>query len=132
MGIHVERLGQEPIVVLTYTEPTDRLHEEMEAAADEVADLMAGVDAYYRISDFSHTDMNFSTMMLKLAHETEGRRGSVTDPNAVPIFVGEHDLIAFAIEALMQEQYGYTDVAECATVDEAIGYARRADRIPTG
>jgi hypothetical protein len=125
MPYKISRLGQEPIIVTTLTDPIDWARDIKQTTA-QVAALAAEIDGEgFRITDLTKTDVTFSEMMMGLSAVLRSEGGWLSTPDMRPIVVTRQELgrefQAFAAE---QKQYGKLHIELFSTLDEAIAYAR--------
>ncbi|MBN1563451.1 MAG: hypothetical protein JXA10_06420, partial [Anaerolineae bacterium] len=102
MSIHVQRINEEPIIVITYQDPIS-IPEDPAKALEASASLKQAVGGpVCRILDFSQVKLNFSDMMLGMAYEKD-QEGGTYDPNVANIFVGSDELVKFGVESMAHQ-----------------------------
>ena len=128
MNSAIELLPDSPIVVVSL-QPHADIDREVHEIAAGVADLLDEVGGpLIVIHDFSAFDISFSDMVQKLASESQGLPGSLSDERVIPMFVGRSAMVELGAQSFAQRQYGDTVVLLFAGLDDAIDYARRMVR----
>ncbi|NDJ54669.1 MAG: hypothetical protein GYB68_16500 [Chloroflexi bacterium] len=120
MHPNVEKLPDEPIIIVTVTESSDV--ESVAAACDAIIGDKLG--PFYRINDFSAFSFTFSGLMVGMAAETTRLPGSLSDPRIKPVFVGTSDMVKLGSQAGRQEQYGELAILLFATLEDALQHIR--------
>jgi hypothetical protein len=125
MPYEVRRLGEEPIIVTTLTDPIDWARDIKQTTA-QVAALVAEIDGEgFRITDLTRTNVTFSELMMGLAAVLRSEGGWLSTPRIQPLVVTTQELgREFQTFAAEQEQYGRLHIELFPTLDEAIAYAR--------
>lgn len=132
MPFKVEMLPDEPIVLVSVTEPFD-LKADIHAFVD---DLLSALDRasqpVYEVMDVRALKLSFSTIVDALALTT--RSDSVKRIDKHPklkawIIVLDNDLLRIGANALGQDQYGGKAVPIFPTLEQALDYARQQNRI---
>ena len=128
MNSTIEVLPDSPIVVVSL-QPHADIDREVHEIAAGVADLLdeAGGPLIV-IHDFSAFDISFSEMVQKLASESQGLPGSLSDERVIPMFVGHSSMVELGAQSFAQRQYGDTVILLFADLDDAVDYARRMVR----
>ncbi len=125
MNSAVEPLPDAPIVIVSLQPHTD-IDREVQDIAAAVADLINEMGSpLVVIHDFSDYDVSFPNMVQKLASETQGLPGSLSDERVIPMFVGRSAMVELGAQSFAQKQYGDTVVLLFADLDDAVDYARR-------
>ncbi len=125
MNSVVEPLPDEPVVIVSL-QPHADVDREVQDIAAAVADLLEEMGSpLVVIHDFSDYDISFPDMVQKLASETRGLPGSLSDERVIPIFVGRSAMVELGAQSFAQKQYGDTVVLLFVDLDDAIEYARR-------
>ena len=128
MNSAIELLPDSPIVVVSL-QPHADIDREVHDIAAAVADLLDEVgDPLIVIHDFSAYDIPFSDMVQKLASESQGLPGSLSDERVIPMFVGRSAMVELGAQSFAQRQYGDTVVLLFAELDDAVDYANRMVR----
>jgi hypothetical protein len=126
MPFTVERLGDEPIIVLTAVPPVSG--EDTADLPQRIAGLMRPEDELvFRIADVREMNLTFGDMVQWLSSETQGDAvpGSMRDPRIRVITVATDDVTRIAVDAAKQDQYHGVEVEMYSTMDEALNSARR-------
>lgn len=128
MPYRVELLPNEPIVIVTLSEPFD-WEKDIQATTARVAELtrhMAG--PIYRISDMKQVSLDFSEVVTALASATRVVEGGLNDPRFRVVFISHEallDLAEFGARSASQKQYGVTEPVQVFTnLDEALLHIR--------
>jgi hypothetical protein len=120
----VVKLPDEPIVVLTATDPFVP-QEDLPAAYEEIAEVIDGIPGLvYCLYDISSVYLGFSDLVATLGIAIRGLPGSASDPRVKVVIVGSDDLAQLASEASHQEQYHHLNFPLFAVMEEAVDYAR--------
>lgn len=124
MPYKVERLPNEPIIVVTWQSPTDP-GEDADKMCEEVdACIKPDETKVYCINDFREVKINFSALVSGMAVQRQNRPGAAGDPRIRSIMIGSGTLWDLASKAAKQLQYGGLDMPLFATLDDAIAHAR--------
>jgi len=126
MAFTVEKLPDEPIIIITFRNPSNPT-EDYGPLLDQVAKLCEGLEGpIYRITDLRQVNFSFSDMVVSIAEEFKsGRPGSAADPRIKAVLAASGELVKLAAESVKQEQYGaQSDTPIFTSLDEAIAYAR--------
>lgn len=127
MAFTVERIEDEPIVIVRVTNPLGDTVEETRASDKAVADAAADIEGtYYRITDVTELDITFTEIVYWLAEQKHAAPGSINDPRLIPLTIGGKDIDYQAIDWAKQEQYGGREIQLFATLDDALAHARQA------
>ena len=125
MSVVVEKLPDEPIIVVTYD---GELNLEIVTTAfrqsAEIMDRLEGT--VYRISDIRQGTSEFSDTMdiIHQIRETQNVSGSTLDPRLKAVFVGTHILAEMYVDILKQSEYGGKEIPFFKDMDEALTYIR--------
>src|SRR5215210_1124109 len=123
MPVKVEKLPDEPIIVLTYTGHMDV--ELVKSAFLQSAELAAHIEGpIYRISDVRQGEGDFVDVMKIIAEVRKGVRGSSADPRIKVVFVGSHHMARLYADFLQKQQYGAKMIPFFHTPEEALAYIR--------
>ncbi|MBC7813997.1 MAG: hypothetical protein H7175_22780 [Burkholderiales bacterium] len=125
MSIIVEKLPDEPIIVVTYAGELNL--EIVSAAFRQSAEIMDRLDGtVYRISDIRQGTSEFSDTM-DIIHRIRHSRnvsGSTLDPRLKAVFVGSHVLAEMYADILKQSEYGGKEIPFFNEMDDALAYIR--------
>ena len=127
MPISVKRFPNEPIIMMSVTDPVDFM-EELPPAYDQIADLAEGIEGrIYRITDFSQVDNTVGRLINILVRSSKSQKGSITDPEmrarTQSILVGTSQFVRMGAN-ILNRQFGI-ELSIFDTVDEALEYVRR-------
>lgn len=126
MPVQVEKLPNEPIIILTYSGDVDA--ETIKSAFHQSVELMASMEGtVYRISDVRGFDLDPAAMLelFKLIADIRNDlAGSSADPRIHGVFVGDHELARLYAEIMGQYAFGSTQIPFYETLDEALAYIR--------
>ncbi len=125
MHSEIEVLPDAPIVIVSL-QPHVGVDEEVHEIAAAVADLLDEMGSpLVVIHDFSDYDISFADMVQKLASESQGLPGSLSDERVIPIIVGRGAMVELGAHSFAQKQYGDVVVLLFAELEDALDYARR-------
>jgi hypothetical protein len=123
----VEKLQDEPIVMVTFSPPVGTFSETAEtgrAVITQVASLIAGIEEpVYRINDFSQVNIHFDQLCMLTNEECQGRAGSLSDPQVRGVIVGFSRTIKIFREVLSLH-CPFIDVLAFTSLDEALEHVR--------
>ena len=120
----VVKLPDEPIIVLTVTDPFAP-QGDLPPAYEEVAEMIEDMPGpIYCLYDLSSVYLGFGDLIVVLGTAIRGTPGSASDPRVRGVIVGYDELAQLASEASRQEQYGHLDFPLFAVIEEAVAYAR--------
>ena len=123
MPYQMEKIDDEPIVVITYENPMSV--PDVEASLDELADYHDDNELRYVIADTSRIDnWGFADMVAAMAYGRGDGPGKLGDPMMPRVFVGTNEMVRLSAEASKQEQYGKVTIPMFTDVDEALEYVR--------
>ena len=123
MSVRVEKLPDQPVIILTYQGHMDV--ETVKSAFVQsavIADTINGT--VYRISDVRKGEGNFADVVNIIKAIRESALGSSADPKIKGIFVGGHQMVRLYADILKQEQFGATNIPFFKTMEEALEYIR--------
>jgi hypothetical protein len=128
MPYKVELVPDEPIVIVTLSEPFD-WEKDIRATTARVADLTRHMDGpIYRISNMKQVSLDFSEVVTALASATRVEEGGLNDPRFRVVFISQEaliDLAEFGARSASQEQYGVAEPIKVFTdLDEALRHIR--------
>jgi hypothetical protein len=115
----IQRLSNEPIILVTYEEPFDYAlgFEEIKKAVASTAEGIEG--QVYDIHDVRQLRLNFSKVVTALANAL---LNPILKGRTTTIGVGTGMLFDLATKAAGQKQYGTLNVLIFPTVEEAVNY----------
>ncbi len=120
MPVTIEKLPDQPVIVITVTEPFDHF-KELPAGFRKFQELAASVQGtIYRIIDVTGWRVPFNAVVDGLAADTRG--GAATDPRVRTVLVGSGEMVELGVKAVKQRQYGGREMALFASMDEALAY----------
>ena len=124
MAQSFERLGDEPIFVITIADPYDFVNDPPALFAQVAAETQTITGKYISIYDLRGLTVNFSDMVMGMAAQSRGGAGSIADSHNITLVVATSDMIKFAVEAFQQPQYGNLEIPMFETKEAAIEQAR--------
>jgi hypothetical protein len=123
MPIVVEKLPNEPILILTYS--GDVQAADMVAVQGTSLALTEGSQGpVYRINNTLPLNLTFGMMIAILGEAAAARPGSGRDGRFVDLAVVNTELARLGVTALGQEQYGHLNIPIFGDLDSALKYAR--------
>lgn len=123
MAVKVERLPNEPVIVVTLS--GDLNAQIVQDMFDKSAQFMDEIDGrVYRITDIRATEISFPDLVQVLSRSTSGQPGSSSDPRICGVLVGTHGWSRFFSESLQQAQYGHLNIPIFEAIDDAMAYIR--------
>src|SRR5258708_4836703 len=113
MTAAVKQVPNEPIIMITYTEPWDP-EQDTKKAGPLFAELEQRFEGpIFRITDFRPLNMSVADMAAALMVVTKrGVVGAVTDPRVRLLMVGKDVLVKTVRNSLAKGQYGELSVAD--------------------
>jgi hypothetical protein len=124
MPYTVQRLPSEPIIVVSWSNPTDSAKDSLKMSAEVDALIAPDENHIYCVQDFRNLKVDFSSMVTGMATQREKRPGAAGDPRLRTIMVGSGLLWELASKGAKQLQYGGLDIPLFSSVDDAVAYAR--------
>lgn len=123
MPVRVEKLPDEPIIILHYEGHVDA--ETVKSAFLQSAEIASEIDGpVYRISDVRNGEGSFVDLMQVIAEIRKGIPGSSADPRIRGVFVGSHHMARLYAGFLRQQQFGGTQLPFFHTLEDAFEYIR--------
>lgn len=120
MPVAVEQIPNQPIIVVTVTEPFDPF-KEMPVSTRQFQELTASIQGtIYRIVNVTRLKMLFNDLVNVLAADTRGGAGA--DPRVRTVIVGSGEMVELGVKAMKQQQYGAKETPMFASMDEALAY----------
>lgn len=126
MPIIVEKLPDEPIIVVTCQEPMNYV-QEAPAAFDQVLalrDTIYGCSEYFVVFDASAVRMSFGDMVTMMGEVKRASQQRRSDLAVIPSLVGSGGLVELAANAVQQTQYGAYKVPLFTSTDQALASIR--------
>jgi hypothetical protein len=125
MRHHIEKLANEPIVIVT---PSSTLQSEEELKADMASDmafLAKLTEPVFFVIDLTNSPLEHSLNDVAIASNIAARQLNMFQhPNIrKAIFVTTNKMLRLAVEGLDSEVYGFVKVKVVETVDDALSYA---------
>jgi hypothetical protein len=125
MAYTIEKLPDEPIIILTVRDPLGTPAEHRKSHEEMVAVINTIEGNVYRITDMRELNINFADMLHRIAEEAKARSaGAMSDERIKGIVVGSHDMVRLGTQALSQQQYGGLKIPLFERLEEALDYAR--------
>lgn len=125
MAQSFERLGSEPIFLITIADPYDFVNDPPVLFAQIATETQHLTGKYVSIYDLRGLTVNFSDMVVGMAAQAKGGAGSVADSHNIPLVVATSEMLKFAVDAFQQEQYGNLQIPMFESLDEAHAHARQ-------
>ncbi len=125
MPIHVQKLPNEPIIILTYIEPCIPNKDMPPALAQVASYLNGGPSLTYVINDLMNAKMDLGSMILSMAENARGGPGSPADPRTRHALVSAARIVQIIKSALGQDQHGQTNLEVYPTLSEALTAVRQ-------
>ena len=123
MTTKIERLPNEPIVVVTWLEPVD-VSKETPGKFVQVNALIDSDEKVYVIDDLSQTKIDFSTLVSGMAAQRVKAPGSPSDPRVTTALVGSGFFVDLISKGAKQFQYGSLDIPVFSSLDDALANIR--------
>ncbi len=123
MPIIVEKLPDEPIIVVICQEPMNYVREAPKAFDQILAlrDTIYDSPEYYIVFDASAVKMGFGDMVTMMGEVKRVSQQPRSDLLVVPSLVGSGSLVEMAVNAVQQTQYGsYKKVPLFTSVEQAL------------
>lgn len=121
MSVHVEKLPDLPVIVLTYEGHMDV--ETVKSAFSQSAVIASSLDGVvYRISDVRNSEGNFTDVVNIIKAIRINALGSSADPKIKGVFVGNNQYARMYADILKQEEFGITNIPFFKTLEEALEY----------
>ena len=121
MSVKVEKLPEEPVIVLTYEGHLDvETVTSAFAQSRALAESMSGV--VYRISDVRLGQGDFRDVIQVMGQVRAGVPGSSADPKIKGVLVGTHQMARLYADMMRQSQFGGVQIPFFKTVEEALDY----------
>lgn len=124
MGFRVEKIENEPIIVIYLTNP--HTADEIPTIHEQTAQLAQTIDGtVYRIVDMAQLDWNFEQFQHAIEEGSKQREGGAADQRFKSYYaVGDKFLPRLIAHGLNKEQFGKLGVVAVATVLDAITQVR--------
>ncbi|HEX3049029.1 MAG TPA: hypothetical protein VHP83_00120 [Aggregatilineaceae bacterium] len=124
MGLRIEELTPEPIIIITGLDPVSR---------DDPLAVLAAVSRFkrlvsrhiYRIIDLTYLTFDFDYVIYGMVKDTG--EGGIDDPNVTTIYVGTHELVQYGVDLFKKENARFGDTHSIflfSSREEALAYAR--------
>ena len=123
MTIKVERLHDEPIIVVTWSNPSD-VQKESPQKFVEVDALIGSDEKVYVIDNLTNVKIDFSTLVSGMAAQRAKVPGAPSDPRIHSILVGSGVLWELASKGARQFQYGSIDIPLFPSLEAALAHVR--------
>lgn len=124
MGVRIERLPDEPIILVTI-EQGYNMNREARETNEAISNLIgAGESGVYLIYDLRFLQMSFSDLVVALADNAQKSAGTASDSRLRPVVVGSGEMIKLGNMAMQQEQYGGLKIPMFPTPEEALSFIR--------
>ena len=130
MAYTVERLKDEPIVILTVSAPIEDPVQETidsDAAVHEAGSKIGG--KYYRIANMTGMELTWDQLTWWLSEQKKSRPGSINDTNIVSYLVSDTAMTQQTARFAEQKQYGGQIIKVFATLQDALEEARKGTEL---
>jgi hypothetical protein len=120
MPAAIQRLSDQPVIVVTITDPFDAYQElpATEQRFRELADTIQG--PVYRIIDMREWHAKFIDVMSGLAFDTRREGGMSKDSRIRTVLIGSGEMIKITATAMTQKQYGGNEQPLVGSMEEAL------------
>ncbi len=125
MPYTIDRLADQPVIIVTISDPYDQTADTGPAVKQFDAFVQQMPGHIYRLIDISHWSMSFQDVVEVLARDS--REGAKTSLNArmTTIIVGTSEMAKFSANATGQRQYGYAKQAVIfGSMEEALAHVQ--------
>jgi hypothetical protein len=123
MTVKVERLPGEPIIMITWSRPTDVQKESPQKFADVNA-LIGSDEKVYVIEDMTDLKIDFSTLVSGMASQRVKVPGSPADPRTKTMLVGSGIIWELASKGAKKLPDGGFDIPLFPSLEAALVHAR--------
>jgi hypothetical protein len=125
MPVDVTKMDDEPIFIITITDPYDSVNDSRRAN-EEIAEAITHFDGpFYRINDIRQISLSFGDVVMGMAEERQKLPGSASDPRcAQSVLVGGGMLVSLVASASKQDQYGVMPVRAFTDFETALEWVR--------
>ncbi len=126
MAVNVQRLPNEPIVVITMIPPVNPMQDAPRASQEAFKLKQECGGHVYRILDFSQVKLTFSDLVMGMAEDSH-QPGGMADKDVTTVFIGSGELVAFGVKSFAeQKQYGLVNPTQLFTsLDAALADIRQ-------
>ncbi|MBN1427042.1 MAG: hypothetical protein JXB07_01575 [Anaerolineae bacterium] len=128
MPAKIERLHNEPIITVVWTDPAN-VKQDMPESWKEV-DRLIGQDesGVYCITDLRGLNMDIPSTIAGMALQRERRPGSSADPRIRSILVGSGIFLEIVTKGVRQVRGANANLPLFSTMEDALAYAREQIR----
>lgn len=123
MPYKVERLRNEPIILITWSDPVNPEQDSLKQAADTDALIRPDEKKVYVINDFRQLTVDLKFIISGMAAQRQKHPGTGSDPRIHTILVGNGMFWSIA-EKSIKRLPGNLDATLFMSVDEALAHAR--------
>lgn len=124
MTYSIERLPDEPVIVVTWLQSTD-VAKEAPGEFAEVDALIGPDEKVFVINDLSALQTNFGGIVTGMAAQVLPQTpGAPSDPRIHSILIASGALWEMAVKGAKQLQYGGLDIPLVPSREAALAYAR--------
>jgi len=125
MSVSVQKLANEPIIIVKYSTPFESEMDIYDAQFTIIQMMHEYSEFMYRIDDFSEVNLQWADVTELVDVITRKKAGSMVDPRIQGILVGEHSLLQLASDTLKHSGYTATDIDMYTHLQDAIASVRR-------
>lgn len=124
MAHTVEKLPNEPIVIVTYQEPFS-IKDEIPAIKEDLENLAGQIEGHmFDIHEATNLKLDFSKIVQALGTAFSRTKKPAHLDRLTTIGVGSGPLFSLAEMASKQDQYGNYNIKILPTLEEALSFAR--------
>lgn len=128
MLVNVEKLSNQPVVVVHYAAPFVP-KEDIVNAQEQIATILESHEGtLFRIDDLSKAEMDWNAFLEGIFEATRDVPGSMTDERIHGILVGDYKMVKMASESMKQDQYGAQQTPMFHSIDEALNYVKQQSK----
>ena len=124
MPFTVERLQNEPIIVITWSDPPNAAKDMPESWKEIDRRIRPDESGVYTISDLRNLTIDFASIVSGMTLQQEQRPGAANDPRVHSILVGSGILWEIVSKGAKQFKRAGMELPLFATMEEALAHAR--------
>jgi hypothetical protein len=124
MPVTVEQLGDQPIIVATFTGFVDlpTVQEMFRRSAEFKSKLRT---PFYRITDVTNIETSLKDLLDIVNEASQGIPGSSTDPDIKGMFVGTNKWVGLFQSTISEAEYGSVSIPAFTSREDALNYISR-------
>ncbi|MBN1201664.1 MAG: hypothetical protein JXJ20_07410 [Anaerolineae bacterium] len=124
MTYRVEKLPDEPIVLLTLAPGYDLETDFPHSYADTMAILDSVSEPVFYVNDFSAVQFDMN-VLIQGASKTAGQRGTYHHPNVKEVIIISPNIaVQMSAQGLKSDVFGNVNIVVFATIEEGLAHAR--------